>query len=115
MAMKKVILSSFLLLFVFIQITGCGSAKSDGDIRNIAYQYLNEGTKKTIIDWENAKVEEESNSQDYLVAGPNGVVSTKGKDIYKITFRTNNEAYLGPILVIMDKNTYAIIGAGLRD
>lgn len=116
MAVKKAILSSFLIFLIFIQVTGCGrTVKSDGEIIKIAYQYLNEGTRKTIVDWEDAKVGEESNSRDYFVAGPNGAVSTKGKNIYTITFRTNNEASLGPVFVVMDKNTYDIIGVGLRD
>lgn len=112
--MKKIILYSFLCLLILI--TGCSTTeKSDEDITNIAYQYLDENTKKTILDWENAKVDKESKSEGYLVAGPNGVVNTKGKNIYTITFRTNNEATLGPISVAMDKDTYSIIGVGLRD
>lgn len=120
MALRKTIISLCLFIFVLLQATGCNTTesriqKSDESIIEIAYQYLSENTRKTIVDWKSAKVQEDNDSAGYLVAGPNGVVSTKGKDTYIITFKTNGAAALGPVMVFMDRNTYEIIGVGLRD
>jgi hypothetical protein len=108
-----------LLILVLLQATGCNTEyrtkKSDADIIEIAYQYLSENTRKTIVDWKNAEVQEDNDSVGYLVANQNGVVSTKGKDTYIITFKTNSHYALGPVMVFMDRNTYKIIGVGLRD
>lgn len=32
-----------------------------------------------------------------------------------VAFRTHHDAVLGPISVFIDRNTYEIIGVGLRD
>jgi hypothetical protein len=96
-------------------LTSGGAVKSDRDIINIAYQYLGVSERSTIIDWKNAEVERDVNSEGGLVGGPNGIVDLRGKNIYRVTFRTNNEASAGPICVAMDMNTYKIIGVGLRD
>ncbi len=119
MAMKKGMLSFCLFILVFMQMAVSGSTvKSDQEITRIAYENLSEDTKKTIVDWENAKIETENSndSEGYLVGGPNGVVSTKGKDTYMITFQTDeHEVSLGPVCVFLDQYSYDFIGVGLRD
>ncbi len=120
--MKKAGSSLCLLILVLLLVAGCANKitesnikKSDSDIVEIAYQYLDERTKKTIVNWKDAEVEEDDHSRTYLVAGPNGVVSTEGKNAYMVTFHTNNDVALGPISVFIDKNTDELIGVGLRD
>lgn len=53
-------------------------------------------------------------SSDHTVASLTGVVNLKGKDTYIITFTTDN-ASLGPITIYVDKNSYKVLGADLRD
>ena len=130
--MKKTILSLCLLMLISIQVAGCGETtenpkvnesitnetsvnKSDTEIRELAYQSLNENDKKTVVDWESAKVEEYNSSTDHSVGSPNGLANIKDKYTYKVIFRTNNEGLLGPITVYIDKDTYEILGIDLRD
>lgn len=119
MAMKKGMLSFCLFILVLMQMAGCGpTIKSDQEIIQTAYENLSEDTKKTIVDWENAKIEIEKSNDfaGYLVGGPNGVVSTKGRDTYMITFQTDeHEVSLGPVCVFLDQYSYDFIGVGLRD
>ena len=89
--------------------------ESKTEIRELAYQSINENDRKTIVDCENAKVEEYNTSTDHSVGSPNGLVNIKDKNTIKVTFRTNNEGLLGPITVYIDKDTYEILGIDLRD
>ena len=42
-------------------------------------------------------------------------MNIKGKDTYKVTFRTTNEGILGPIIIYIDKNSYSVLGGDLRE
>jgi hypothetical protein len=129
MIMGKVIIA--LCLLVFIQITGyisteansssngikaieTKSKKSESDIRKIAYQCLNEYDKKSIIRWQSAKVEEYTSKTDHSIWATNKTVNIKGKDTYKVTFRTNNENLVGLISIYIDINSYKVLGQDLR-
>lgn len=123
MIMRKMIISLCLLMLISVQITGCTTAPNSiknenkismSTIKEIAYQYLSENEKNSIIDWKNALVSESKISSDHTVASLTGAVNLKGKDTYIITFTTNN-ASLGPITIYVDKNSHKVLGVDLRD
>ena len=130
--MKRMLISLTLIICILLQITGCtkesiGNSKnenqtiettankSENDIREIAYQSLSEDNKKTVISWKDGKVEQYKSTNDHSIGSPNGSVNIKGKDTYKVMFRTNNEGILGPIIIYIDKNSYSVLGGDLRD
>lgn len=85
-------LFSFLLL-AFVSCKEGDEKDPMMQIREIAYNDLSEDTKSTlIIDWREASV-------------------TKTKDgNYLVTFNTSNDPLLGPIGVIIDPDTFEVIG-----
>lgn len=116
-------------MLLSIYFTGCIQQEADNtegiftsqendvknDIREIAYQYLGEADKATLIDYENAEVEEYRCAGDHYVASLNGHINLKDKDTYKVTFNTSNDALLGPIIIYLDKTSYSVLGIDLRD
>jgi len=130
--MKKVIISLCFIVCVLMLFVGCGGEKlnSNGnkgkkieavaekrssEIREIAYEGLSEGSKNTVVDRESAKVEEYKATTDHSVASENGAVNLRNRDTYRVIFRTNNEAILGPIQVYIDKKTCKFLGVDLRN
>jgi len=130
--MKKVIISLCLIVCVLMLFVGCGEEKLNSnanqgkkieavdekrsrEIREIAYEGLSQGDKNTVVDRESAEVEEYKATTDHSVASENGAVSLRDRDTYRVIFRTNNEAILGPIQVYIDKKTYKFLGIDLRD
>jgi hypothetical protein len=130
--MKKIIIFLSLIICISFQVTGCTEQKTgnstkknqkiettvkktESDIREIAYQSLDQGSKNTILYWKGAKVEEYIDITDHSVAGPNRGVNIKGIDAYKITFSTTNEGILGPLTIYVDKNTFNVIGTDFRE
>ncbi|MBL4936964.1 hypothetical protein JK636_14515 [Clostridium sp. YIM B02515] len=89
--------------------------KTEADIRQIAYQSLSEESKKTIINWKTAKVEEYKAADEHEVASKKGKADIKDKDTYKVTFSTTDDAILGTINVYLDKNSYEVIGVDFRN
>lgn len=89
--------------------------KIKSDIREIAYKYLGESDKETLIDFENAEVEEYIYTTDHFVAGLNGKINIKDKDTYRVVFNTINDAILGPITIYIDKSSYYVLGIDFRD
>ena len=130
--MKKAIIFLLIIICISLQITGCTKQKIDditkenqkiettikktgSDIREIAYQSLNENEKKKVIDWKGASVEEYKSTTDLSAVSQKGDwINLKGKDTYRITFTTNN-AMFGPILVFVEKNTFNVFSGGLHD
>lgn len=89
-------------------------SKSDNEIREIAYQSLTDNEKTSIIDWKGASVEKYKAETKHTIAGPTGPVNIKSKDTYKVTFKTNMDGLLGPIVVYLDSNSYKILGSDFR-
>ncbi|MDF2538445.1 MAG: hypothetical protein K0S76_1466 [Herbinix sp.] len=110
------------VMFVFsisllLLISGCKEIKSETEIREIAYDYLNDQGKELIIDWETASVDEYPISNELKIMNNDyDITSIKNIDTYAVTFHTNVtlEAFAGPIIVYLDKNTYKILGMNLR-
>lgn len=132
MIIKKIFIFLTVISCILLQITGCTSMsvgkgknenniieataiKSENDIREIAYQALSEDEKRTVISYKAGKVEQYKSKDEHSIVGPNGLIDIKDNETYKITFSTNNEGTLGPINIYIDKNSYSVLGADLRD
>ncbi|ERI92340.1 hypothetical protein HMPREF1982_02322 [Clostridiales bacterium oral taxon 876 str. F0540] len=89
--------------------------KAEADIRQIAYQSLSEESKKTIINWKTAKVEEYKAADEHEVASKKGKADIKDKDTYRVTFNTTDDAILGTINVYLDKNSHEVLGVDFRN
>jgi len=71
-----------------------------GQIREIAWNYLDDREKSTVItEWSGALV---------------GEGTFQGKVSYAVYFNTTDDALLGPIVVYVDKSSLTVIGQGLR-
>lgn len=96
---------------------GCNSSSNeDKAIIKNAYEALADSDKKTIKDWENAKLENYKSDQDHAVANLKNGASTniKSMDTYKVTFKVPN-SMLGDIKVYIDKKSKDVLGIDLRD
>ena len=92
------VLSLFLL-----SLTACKKEKlemTDRDYRSLAWNYLSATEKATV----------NTNWEDAPVAKP----STTNPEAVSITFGTNQDALLGPIVVYVSLKTNTVIGIGPR-
>ena len=98
--MKKLII---LILALIPIISGCkkeNATDSNLQIREIAWNSLNEQAQSTVIvDWKQAVVSESTYNQ---------------KSVYAVRFNTSDEALLGPIIVYVDISTKVVLGQALR-
>ena len=98
--MKKLII---LILALIPIISGCkkeNATDSDLQIREIAWNSLDEQAKSTVIvDWKLAVVSESTYNQ---------------KRVYAVRFNTSADAFLGPIIVYVDTSTKVVLGQALR-
>lgn len=94
----------FILLLAFIPfISSCEKdniTDSYSQIKEIAWSSLSNQEKSTVIvDWKEALVTE---------------TMYKEKSTYAVSFKTSDDALLGPIVVYIEQTSLAIIGQGLR-
>ncbi|ADZ21530.1 hypothetical protein BJV85_001406 [Clostridium acetobutylicum] len=68
-----------------------------------------------IVDWKNAEVTEGKFNPSVAKVVKNNKEGLKGRAVYIVTFKTNNEKILGPITIYLDKLSYEILGTALRD
>lgn len=112
---------SLIILFLFLSLLGSCSqkeentfSKSEKEIIEVAYEWLDDNSKATIVNWEKGKVEKYKDDKEHIVATKTGAVDIKGKDTYKISFKTNNKELLGPITIYTDATNFNVIGIDFR-
>ncbi|MHC1684137.1 MAG: hypothetical protein AB6733_14475 [Clostridiaceae bacterium] len=130
--MKRLIIFLSFITCISLMAVGCSKEKIDNskkesqtiqstkgkyenEIKEIAYNSLSEENKKTIVNWKEGSVELYKDTNDHPVGSQTGMINIKSKDTYKLTFKTNNEALLGPLTLYLDKSSYELIGCDLRD
>ena len=94
-----------LIILILALIPFISSCKKETDlnlqIREIAWNSLNEQSKSTvIIDWKQAPVTESTYNQ---------------KSVYAVCFNTSDDALLGPITVYVDISSKVVLGQALRN
>jgi hypothetical protein len=99
-ALKLLIIMAILIPF----LSGCkkdNETVSDLQIREIAWNYLDDQQKSTvIIDWKDAPVE---------------MSAFDGIKAYAVTFNTAEDALLGPIIVYVSTSNRVVLGQAFRD
>lgn len=131
--MKNKSLCKVLVIFFAIQLVGCSNEtssklketnllaqkssimeqESNDNIKKIAYNWLDDTSKDSIIDMENAQIEEITYKEDYFVVRKEDSININGKIIYKVTFNTSTDV-LGPIAIYLDKSNLEVLGTDIR-
>lgn len=81
----------------------------------IAQNNINEIEKSTIINFENPTVEELVFDEKVSIHLFNTDENIKGKKAYKITFNTEEDDLLGPIVYYIDKDNGELLGLDYRE
>ena len=113
--MKK--LTALLLSLIFV-LAGCGNTPDyieANEAIEIAQKNINEKEKNTITNFDNPTTEElvfDENVSIYLFDSDEKIV---GKTAYRITFNTEHDGLLGPIVYYIDKESGKLLGADFRE
>lgn len=93
---------------------GCNFEYSD-EIQ-LAYDSLDKSTQESIKNWKRANAYEIKKQVDFEIHQENSseMLNIKGLEVIVISFKTSDDALLGPVTLYMDKNTKEIIGYAPR-
>lgn len=128
--MKKL----FVIFICSLVLSGCSedsnplSPSGQKHFRQIAYNYLSDDAKATIINWQNGKVEDgtyhSSDEYDFIVldskneipfaANSSDVKLYTGQRLVAVTFETTMDPLLGPLILIVEPRSDKVIGYVLR-
>jgi len=94
----------FFIMLIIPFIAGCDKDNSQDShypqVREIAWNALSSQEQSSVIsDWKKAPV---------------SVTIYQEKNAYAVTFSTEEDALLGPIVVYLDAITFIVLGHGLR-
>ncbi|MBS4171851.1 hypothetical protein [Bacillus sp. FJAT-49736] len=103
-----------LCISIILIVLGCNSENSKRI--ELSYNYLAPTTKKTIINWKDAKVESFTPKTDlFIIDKLNGKeINIKGLKVTKVTFITKNDPSLGEIKVFINDFNNEILGISGR-
>lgn len=116
--MKKIFSLTVLILIFTFHLIGCSnmiSSKLKSDIREKAYNWLDNKNQSSIIDWKNASVEEVEFNENYTINTKADSVNIKNIKAYKVTFDTTDKELLGPIVVYLNKDNIDVLGIDYRE
>lgn len=98
--MKRLIIIILALIPFIYSCQKDNEADSATQIREIAWNSLSDQAKSTVIvDWKQALVTE---------------TIYQDKSAYSVSFKTSDDALLGPIIVYVDKSSQIVLGQALR-
>ena len=128
--MKELIITLALMTFASYNVSSFGDVKysdtqqgqvievkeerNEKYIRQVAYNYLGEDSRKTVINGDTATVEEYKIDTEHQIAGKDKPVDLKGMEVYKVTFNTSDEQLLGPIVIYIEKASLKTLGLDYR-
>lgn len=129
--MKKLlgILISFLFLIGCSEDSDPLSSPGQKHYRQVAYNYLSDEEKATIINWQKGKVEAgtyqsdnelfgfvviESGDKILFATNFSDVKLFEGQQLVAVTFNTTVDGLLGPIILIIEPSSEKVIGYVLR-
>lgn len=115
---RKHLIGYIIMMMSLLCFSGCTYGKSldktEEEIRYLAYVYVQGDKYETILNGDTAKVTMESIDKEHLIMGKESALDLQGRAVYKVLFRTKNDALLGPIRVYLDANTYEVLGVDFR-
>lgn len=115
--MKKIVLTVILLLpFLLISYIRFGDFLKYSDKIKLAYDYVDPISQKTIKNRKVAQVKEFTPTTDLEIMDDESgsLINIKGKEVMIVTFMTENDETLGPIIVYIEKNANKVLGIGGR-
>jgi hypothetical protein len=103
-------------LFFAIFLNGCNSNSAYSNEIESAYNYVDPISQETIKNWEKASVEKYIPTGELEVKDEekNKYINIKGFKTLKVSFKTTDDAELGPINVYIDENSKKVLGVGIR-
>ncbi|MDR7074672.1 hypothetical protein [Fictibacillus barbaricus] len=103
-------------LFITIVLSGCNSNSAYPDEIERAYNYVSPVSQETIKDWKKANVEKFTPTGKLEVKDEkkDRYINIEGLKTLKVTFKTTDDAELGPINVYIDEVSKKILGIGIR-
>ena len=91
------------------------SNKIDDNIKEIAYNWLDNQSKSSIVDWKSADINIIKFNEEHFVANTIEISKNiQDKETYQVTFETNDDI-LGPIVIYVDKTDLNVLGVDYRD
>jgi hypothetical protein len=115
--MKKIVLAVILLSpFLLLSYIKFGDSLKYPDEIKLAYDYVDPISQKTIKNRKVAQVEEFTPRFDIEIMNEetDSLTNIKGIDVMTVTFKTDDDGSLGPIIVYIDKNSKKVLGIGGR-
>lgn len=82
-------------------------------IKEIAFNWLDDERKESIINMDDAKIEKVSYKEDYFIVSNEGSINIKDRVVHKVTFDTSAEV-LGSIVIYLDKDNGEVLGTEIR-
>lgn len=116
--MKRILGYGILVVLFTLQLVGCrniSSNESKNKIRKTAYNWLDDASKSDIIDWETATVEEIKFEEEHVVVTKTDNIDIRNIETYKVTFTTQKDELLGPIVIYLDKDNLNVLGVDFRE
>ena len=116
--MKRILGYGILVVLFTLQLVGCrniSSNESKNKIRKTAYNWLDDASKSDIIDWETATVEEVKFEEEHVVVTKTDNIDIRNIETYKVTFTTQKDELLGPIVIYLDKDNLNVLGVDFRE
>lgn len=90
-------------------------SKIDDNIKEIAYNWLDNQSKLSISDWKSASIDTIKFNEEHFVANTLDIsINIQDKETYQVTFTTNDDI-LGPIIVYVDKENLNVLGVDYRE
>ena len=116
--MKRILGYGILVVLFTLQLVGCSnisSNESKNKIRKTAYNWLDDASKSDIINWKTATVEEVKFEEEHVVVTKTDNIDIRNIETYKVTFTTQKDELLGPIVIYLDKDNLNVLGVDFRE
>ena len=116
--MKNIIKSMLIILFSVLLLIGCNSTtsdKTDKEIREIAYNWLDDESKSEITNSSTASIGKVIFTSEHLVATKTKSLDIRNIESYRVIFNTAKDDLLGPIVVYLEEDTFSVLGIDYRE
>lgn len=116
--MKSIIKSTLLILFFALLLIGCNTTtadKTNNEIREIAYNWLDDTIKSEIINSDTATIGKVIFASEYFVATKTKSMDIRNIETFRVIFNTSKDDLLGYIVVYLEEDTLNVLGMDYRE
>ena len=100
---------------ILIGCTPTDYKKTEKEIREIAYNWLDDGSKSEIINYDTASIGKVIFTSDYFVATKTDSINIKNVEAYRVVLNTSKDDLLGTIVVYLKEDTLNVLGMDYRE